>query len=490
MRILMVAAEAVPFAKTGGLADVAGALPAALARLGHEVTLVTPRCGEARPSGVALGTLAVPIEGRAELATVEEVPVSPGARAVLLGHEGFFNRPAPYGTGGTDYPDNPRRFGWLCRAALEWAAQADWPVHVLHAHDWHAALAMVYAALQATGGDRGVSAATARVLTIHNLAYQGVCDPGWIRPLGLPPAVLDNGSLEFWGRLNLLKGGILHADAVTTVSPRYAAEVPHPELGCGLDGVLASRRDVLTGIVNGIDTEVWDPLRDPLLPARYGPDDLAGKAACKRAALEAFGLPADAAALARPLVVMISRLVEAKGHGLLELLGAELVEVPATFVVMGEGEVRFERFWRELAIRSPDRVALHAGYDEPRAHLLQGGGDIFLLPSRYEPCGLSQLYAQRYGTVPVVHATGGLDDTVEQADPVGGAGTGVKFRPFTPAALLDALRYAVTLFAQPGTWQRLQAHGMTRDFSWERSAEAYAEVYARALARRGVGRAV
>jgi starch synthase len=482
MRILMVAAEAVPFAKTGGLADVAGALPVALARLGHEVALVTPRHGPARPAGAVLATLPVPIDGRTEPATVEEVPLALRARAILLGHDGFFDRPAPYGTGGADYPDNPRRFGWLCRAALEWAERDGGPLDVLHAHDWHAALAVVYAAL---GNGRGaVSPDTGRVLTIHNLAYQGVFDSEWARPLGLPPTALTRGDLEFWGRLNLLKGGIVHADAVTTVSRRYAEEILQPESGCGLDGVLWSRRDVLSGIANGVDTEAWDPVRDPYLPSSYGPADLAGKAACKRAALEGFGLPVDAGTLARPLVVMISRLVEAKGHGLMELLGADLLTVPATFIVMGEGEARFERFWRDLGTRAPDRVAVHAGYDEPRAHLLQGGGDILLLPSRYEPCGLSQLYAQRYGTVPVVHATGGLDDTVEPADPRRGTGTGVKFQPWTPGALLDALRYAVTLFAQPGTWRRLQANGMGRDFSWEVSARAYEGVYARGLARR------
>jgi starch synthase len=479
MRVLMVAAEAVPFAKTGGLADVAGALPAALAARGHDVTLITPRHGPA-PAGAA--TLPVPIEGREEAAIVEDVPLADGARAVLLGHDGFFNRPSPYGGAGGEYPDNPLRFGWFCRAALEWAARDGRPVDVLHVHDWHGALAAVYAALGHAGA--GVHAGTGRVLTIHNIAYQGVCDAGWLRRLGLPPSALSTDALEFWGRLNLLKGGIVHAGRVTTVSRRHAREILQPDHGCGLDGVLRERPDGVTGIVNGIDTALWDPARDPLLPATFGPGALAGKSACKRAALERFGLDVTETTLARPLVVTISRLVEAKGHGLLELAGADLLDLPATFVVMGEGESKYERFWRDLSARAPGRVALHAGYDEPRAHLLQGGGDIFLLPSRYEPCGLSQLYAQRYGTVPVVHATGGLDDTVEQADPGGGTGTGVKFTPWTPGALVEALRYAVKLYSRPSVWHGLVTRGMARDFSWDRSARAYEDVYEQSLAGR------
>jgi starch synthase len=319
------------------------------------------------------------------------------------------------------------------------------------------------------------------VQTIHNLAYQGLCEPRWLHALDLPESVFTPAGLEFYGQISLLKGGIVFSDRVTTVSPTHAREVTTPEHGCGFEGILAACGPRFSGVLNGIDTEEWDPGRDRHLPATYSAEDLAGKAVCRKALLARFGLPTDPDALARPLVGMISRLVEQKGHGLIAPVADALVALGVTIVVMGEGEERFQRMWRELAGRWPGRVALHVGYDEPRAHLIQGGADLFLLPSLFEPCGLSQMYAQRYGTLPVVRATGGLADTVEPHDTRTGLGTGFVFRDPTPAALLETMRYAVGMRGDRGAWEALQRRAMARDFSWGRSAEEYERVYERAL---------
>lgn len=475
----MVASEAMPFAKTGGLGDVAGALPLALGRAGHQVTLVLPRYRGVDVTGASPTDLTVSLGSERFAVTCHELDLGPGARAVLVDAPTLFDRDGVYGEGDHDYADNPGRFGLLSRAALELAVARGRRPDVVHAHDWQAALVPVF--LRTLYAGHPLLGGVPSVFTIHNVAYKGLCDPYyWVEALGLPPEVFTVAGLEYWGRLSLLKGGITCADLVTTVSPRHAEELLTSEGGLGFEGIVASRRADLVGILNGIDTTSWDPATDALIPARYGADDLAGKEIDKRALLDAYGLPVDAVTLARPLVGMIARMIDQKGLDLIAAARAELTQVDASFVVLGTGEARYQEMWRALAAAAPDRIAVRIGYDEHTAHLIHAGSDVFLLPSRFEPCGLSQMYAQRYGTVPVVRATGGLDDSVDQYDGASGRGTGFKFHEYSPAALLGTLRYALATYHDREAWRVLQQNGMARDFSWDVAARAYARAYERA----------
>jgi starch synthase len=489
MRILMVASEAVPFAKTGGLADVIGALPRALVRLGHDVDVVMPRyrglSGE--PAGVSRVALGPQVsEARIFAATVD------GVRTLFVDHPGYFDRDYLYGAGGHDYADNPERFAFLCQAAVNWATsgvnRSTGTPHrrssydVVHAHDWQAGLMPVLLARTETP-DLPV------VFTIHNLAYQGVFDASWLPRLGLGWDLMRVESMEFWGRVSYLKAGIVFSQLITTVSPTYANEIQSPEYGFGFDGILRARGGDLIGILNGIDYDQWDPARDPNLPEPYDVSDLAGKLAAKRELLRAFGLPLTDESVARPLVGMISRLVDQKGFDLLAAIADELPRSGATFVLLGSGERRYEDLWLALAARYPDRIGARIGFDERLAHGIEGGADLFLMPSRFEPCGLNQMYSLRYGTVPLVRATGGLVDTVRNFDPITGTGTGFTFDEYSPQALIGTLRWALGVFADRQTWRRIQEAGMRVDFSWEASARQYVQVYERAAAtlhRRGI----
>jgi len=471
----MVASEAYPFSKTGGLADVSTALSKALGRLGHEVTLITPRY-----RGMEAGTLVdrarVHVAGFWFDVSFGEVTLGPGARALFLDCPTLYDRAGIYNEHGTDYEDNAVRFGVLGAAAVDWQARQPVPPHIVHGHDWQAGLVPVYLRRAAGPGT---------VFTIHNLAYQGVVDKSWVPRLGLRWTDFTYQGFEFHDRLSFLKAGVIFADAVTTVSPTYAEEIQRPEYGYGLDGVMRSRRAALSGILNGIDTDEWNPASDPFLPSPYDATDLSGKAAAKRALLETYGLPVDDDSLMAPVVGMVSRMVDQKGLDLLAALAGELPSM-ATFVVLGTGEPRYQDLWRGLAEWRPDRVSVHIGYDERRAHLIEAGADIFMMPSRYEPCGLNQMYSLRYGTVPVVRAVGGLVDTVRPYNPRNGQGTGFLFSDYSPWAFRDALQAALSVYhANPTAWRRLQKNGMRKDFSWERSAEEYVKVYKRVLASRG-----
>jgi starch synthase len=470
----MVASEAYPFSKTGGLADVATALPKALGRLGHEVTLITPRY-RGMETGSPADQSVMEVAGTRFEVRFGEIPLGPGARVLCLDCPPLFDRAGIYNENGSDYGDNAVRFGLLAAATVDWHERQPNPHHIVHAHDWQSGLAPVY--LRRRGGP-------GTLLTIHNLAYQGIFDKAWVPRLGLSWADFTVNGFEFYDRLSFLKAGINLSDAVTTVSPTYAEEIQRPEYGYGLDGVMRSRREALFGILNGIDTDEWDPERDAFLPVPYSVTDLAGKAAAKRALLEVYGLPADAERLESPVVGMVSRMVDQKGLDLIAALAGELPSM-ATFVVLGTGESRYQDMWQGLAGWRPDRVSVHVGYDERRAHLIEAGSDIFMMPSRFEPCGLNQMYSLRYGTVPVVRAVGGLVDTVRPYNPRNGQGTGFLFSDYSPAALRDALQAALGLYrGNRAAWIRLQKNGMRKDFSWERSAAEYVKVYKRVLASR------
>ncbi len=474
MRILMVASEAAPFAKTGGLADVVAALPRALARLGYSVDIVIPRY-RGIAAGEPIGRVTVPLGGQVANATVYAVAEA-GVRTVFVEHAGYFDRDYLYGAVGHDYPDNPERFAFLSRAALEWAASSGERYDVIHAHDWQAGLVPVLLRQFTAPVFRGVST----VFTIHNLAYQGIFDASWLPRLGLGWELMHVNALEYWSRISLLKGGIVFSRLLTTVSPRYAREIQTPEYGGGFDGIFRSRSADLVGIRNGIDYDQWNPARDPYLPEPFDATCLDGKAAAKRMVLEMFGLPADEDGRQRPLVGMISRLVDQKGFDLLAELVDDLPRLDASFVLLGTGERRYEDLWLALAARHPERIAARIGFDEAMAHRIEGGADLFLMPSQCEPCGLNQMYSLRYGTVPLVHATGGLYDTVRNCDSTTVSGTGFTFDEYSPQALLSTLRWALSVYADRAVWRRMQIAGMREDFSWDAAALEYVKMYERA----------
>lgn len=478
----MVASETLPYSKTGGLADVLGALPAALVRLGWGVTVVTPRY-RGIEAGTSVERLSISIgTHRFDVGFFEDTRAD-GVHVLLLDVPELFDREGLYHVGHADYPDNARRFALLAKASLEWVARRGTPVDIVHAHDWQAGLAPVY--LRTMFGAHPVLGGTASVFTIHNLAYQGLFEPDWLPRLDLPWDLFSIDRLEYWGRVSFLKGGINDSTMITTVSRTYAKEIQTREFGCGFEGILQRRADDLVGILNGIDREVWNPTNDPHLPAPFDSLDLSGKRAAKAAVLARFGLPADEATIGRPLIGMISRMVDQKGLDLIAANAAHLPDLDASFVVLGTGEHRYQDMWRDLARQHPDRIGVHIGFDEGLAHLIEGGADLFLMPSRFEPCGLNQMYSLRYGTVPIVRAVGGLADTVVNWTPRRRQATGIVFDDYTPEALLDALNRALSLYRRPDVWRAMQLAGMQRDYSWDHSAREYVKVYDRAITQAG-----
>ena len=477
LHVAYVTSEMVPFAKTGGLADVAGALPKALARLGHRVTVFLPRYANiAFPPGELRGSVHVPVDTAQRSAGFYRRDLGQGVEVVFIEHPDFYDRPFPYGVGNNDYPDNRVRFAFLCRAGLEYFRSRGERPDVFHAHDWQAGLVPVY--LKTFYWADPTLYRSPTVFTIHNLAYQGNFAADTVNVLGLP-GHLASGPMEFHGGVSYMKAGIAFSELVNTVSPTYAREIQTPARGYGFDGLLRARGGDVSGILNGVDYDEWDPGADTHTAARYSPDDLAGKKDCKADLLRTMGLP-DTPDL--PLVGITSRLVPQKGFDLVVEAWYDLLQRPLRMVVLGTGEAAVQDGFRALAARAPDRFAVRFAYDTALAHKIMAGSDIFLMPSREEPCGLTQMYALRYGTVPVVRSTGGLVDTVEPHD---GRGQGTGFRFDTPdgTGLMWALDQALQAYGNRKEWTALMKRGMARDFSWDRSASAYVDLYERARAR-------
>ena len=482
LSILMVASEAAPFSKTGGLADVLGALPSALRRLGHEVVVVMPRYRDLDTVGPVSQRLDIPMGGRSFSLGIREGKGDAGERVVLVDCAELYDRDGLYGGGGVDYADNAVRFGVLCRAALEYASRCETLPSVVHAHDWQAGLVPVVLRTEYSEDRRWRRVPT--VFTVHNLAYQGLFPPDAMALLGLDPGLFTLEGVEFWNQVGFLKAGINFADAITTVSETYAREILTPQYGEGLDGLLVHRRELLTGIVNGIELSDWNPGADRWLPAPYSADDLGGKRVAKQKLLKCYGFSYDPEMISRPLVGMVSRMVEQKGMDLIWEAREALLSTDATFVTLGTGSPRYEDMWRGLANAHPGRFGVRLGFNEELAHLIEGGADIFLMPSRFEPCGLNQMYSMRYGTVPVVRATGGLADTVREFAPETGDATGFVFRDYSASAMLAALERALTAFRSPVQWRAVQRAGMRQDFSWNVPAAEYVRVYRAAIERR------
>lgn len=473
MKILFVASECVPFVKTGGLADVIGAVPKALALLGVDVHVLLPAYPALR-THAARGEIVWSTEDLFGGSAVVRAVEAEGLSLLLL------EAPALYDRGGTiyldsdgeDWPDNDLRFAALARVASEGALDGfgDWRPDIVHGHDWQAGL--VPAFLRQSG-----RAHPKTVLTIHNIAFQGLFEPEQVAELGLDPGLFHPGGAEFYGKLGFLKAGLAFADRITTVSPTYARELLEPEFGMGLEGLMRLRRDDMIGILNGIDTEIWNPEADPDLPSGFNMRRLKAKTQSRAAVLERFALsPMDAA----PLFCVISRLTRQKGLDLLLEALPALIERGARLAVLGSGDRDLEAGFKTAAESNPGQIGVVIGYDEPLAHLMQGGSDAILIPSRFEPCGLTQLYGLRYGTLPVVARTGGLADTVIDANDaalVTGSATGVQFAPVTTAALVQAIHRTCDLFAQPKTWATMQRSAMRHPVGWETSAAAYLSLY-------------
>jgi starch synthase len=488
MRILYVASEVVPFAKTGGLADVAGALPLELARQGHDVRVAMPKYGTIDESRfdlvpildeivVRLGDTSYLTQIKRSYFPQTNVPV------YFVQNQSLFGRKGLYQENGVDYTDNDVRFGVFCKAVI-WILKAlDWIPDIIHCNDWQTALIPVF--LRNDHEVRVADPHLSRIkvlYTIHNLAYQGVFERYTLTRLGLPSELFTPESMEFFGKVNFMKGGIVFADEISTVSKRYAEEIQTPEYGCGLDGLLRSRRNQLHGIMNGIDYTVWDPATDPLIPFHYSFRSIGGKTRCKKALQTNLGLECNAQV---PLLGMISRLDPQKGFDLVAAGIEQLLEKKVQFVLLGTGMPEYHTLFESIAKRWPSQASVNLRFDNALAHQIEAGADIFLMPSRFEPCGLNQLYSMRYGTIPVVRRTGGLADSVVDTTPetlANGLATGFVFDEYSTEALLATIDRALAAYRQKSVWRQLQKNGMEKDFSWAASAHKYIELYTRMLA--------
>lgn len=492
LRVLLTASEAVPFAKTGGLADVAGVLPRELARLGHDVMLVIPGYSTIKASAHGLtewARISVPTSSGPKEAVIERgtladasLPADRHAKIFIIRYDPFFGRPGLYQEAGADYPDNLERFTFFCRSVLQLLLHLQdavpWVPDVVHAHDWQAALCLAY--LKILYPDYAQHHRIGTVFTIHNLGYQGIFPATDYSKIGLPPSLFTASGLEFFGSCNVLKSGLIFGDLLSTVSQTYSREIQTSEFGFGLDGVIRERQARLIGVVNGIDTETWNPATDPHLASHYSRDDLEGKLACKSALQKEFKLSVKTV----PVLAVVSRLSTQKGLDLVAGILPELMAVDLQVVLLGTGDASLETLFQSLQARYPNRVGLKLGFDEGLAHRIEAGADIFLMPSRYEPCGLSQLYSLRYGTVPIVRRTGGLADTVVPYSPLAmkeKRATGFMFGEASPDALLNVVLLALRIWKDTTEWKALMKAGMKSDVSWARSAQLYEDVYQQAL---------
>jgi starch synthase len=481
MRILFVASEGLPFSKTGGLADVVEALPKALVAQGHEVAAVLPRYRGTKATTTIVPSLTIPMGNRLRFPAVADGTLHHGVHYFFVDDPPYFDRDGIYGNAAGDYPDNADRYTEFCRAAIEIAKHV-WPTDVFHCHDWQTALLPVL--LRTSYGDDPVVKDLPVVFTIHNMGYHGQFRRDVLARNGIPGELFNPGALEFYGDVNFLKGGLVYSDYLTTVSPTYAREIQTPEFGYGLNGVVRVRSDRVVGILNGVDYSVWNPAKDTFIAAKYSAKDLSGKQACKSDLLQTFGL-ADVNPH-RAVLGIVSRFADQKGFDLIADRAHEVLQEDVMLVVLGTGDRRYEDLFRALAAAYPGRVGYKFAYDNALAHKVEAGADIFLMPSRYEPCGLNQIYSLKYGTVPVVRATGGLDDTVEKFDVEHGTGTGFKFAEYTGTAFLYAVKQALQHYADERIWKRIQLNGMAKDFSWKAPAAEYTKVYVAARMTRGL----
>jgi starch synthase len=482
MRILLASSEVHPYSKTGGLADMVGSLAKTLARDGHRVGIVTPLYAGIRERFPELKQLDLPLEfplgpHRVCGETWSLEPIQ-GLTVYFVDQPAFYHRADLYQEDGVDYPDNAERFIFFSKAAVHLALHLDWQPEVLHLHDWPASPAAVLIHHQRKLAGQGIAPGVC--LTIHNLAYQGLFPAARYALTNLPQDYFTPAGVEFYGQMSCLKAGIVYADVITTVSPRYAREITTQEMGCGLDGLLRQRNSSLVGILNGVDYEEWNTINDPYVKHPYSATDLSGKVANKLELQKEFGLPVDASL---PLFGNIGRLAEQKGVEI--MLGAleEMLKTKMQFVAVGSGAPAFRRAYHDLARRYPAQVGMRIGFDEGLSHRIEAGCDFFLMPSRFEPCGLNQMYGLRYGTIPIVRITGGLDDTVIDVREDAENANGIKFSEYSATALAKGIRKALALFEDPVALHQFRLNAMAVDFSWDRTVAQYLQAYR--LARPG-----
>lgn len=492
MKILLVSPEIVPFAKTGGLADVSGAIPKYVAELGQEIAVMMPMhhivkdwVRDSKSSVKDTGVrVEVPVFHRRQTAAVFEGAIpNTSVPAYFIEHDGCFFRPELYGDARGAYEDNSERFAFFCRAVVESVCRLGLKFNVFHLNDWQSALIPAY--LRTIYSSDPVVGQSATLLTIHNLAYQGVFNQWDMNFTGLPWELFNWKQMEFYGKVNYLKGGIAFADVLNTVSEEYAKEIQTPEYGSGLEGILSSRSSDLFGVLNGVDYEDWDPATDMLIPANYTPGDPSPKKKCKAHLQKKSGFPVKDAVL---LIGMVSRLADQKGFDILAEAADTLMKMDIQIVILGTGEQRYHELLTSLCKKFPQRVALTIRFDNQLAHEIEAGADAFLMPSRYEPCGLNQMYSLKYGTVPIVRRTGGLADTITDCSAKtlkNGSANGFSFTEYTADALLETVKRAAKVFTQEkGNWKKLMTTGMKQDWSWNRSAKEYIKLYEKALEKR------
>ena len=483
MQIVFAASECVPFVKTGGLADVMGALPREILKLGHQVSVYLPLYAAVRSHvdgelKYAVRSITIPFPHGNRFVGIVDGGTRDGVKFYFVDCPEMFDRQGIYGNNGDSYADNAERFGLFSRAVIEATKLIGVP-DLFHVHDWPAALIPVL--LRTVYATDAALKNCATVLTIHNAGYQGWFPPDTVDRLLLPWEIFTYDKVEHYNTFNFLKGGVVYADALTTVSPTYAKEIQTPELGNGLDGALRQRSSDLRGILNGVDYTEWDPATDGNLAGHYTPDDLSGKRDCRKDLLHAFGLEVPDEI---PVIGICSRFASQKGFDLLEQIAGRLAERDIAVVALGTGEPYYEKFFRDFAYANAGRFSVQIRYDEAMAHKIEAGADIFLMPSRFEPCGLNQIYSLKFGTVPVVRATGGLDDTVQEWNPGLNTGTGFKFEAYEAQALLDAIDRALVAFYDKKQWSRLIHNGMAQNFTWDKPAREYVTVYEDAARKR------
>ena len=483
LKVLFVSPEVVPFAKTGGLADVAGALPKALKALGCDVRLVMPLYHSVRQEKYTLKkileNLPIPLGRRQIPADIYQGELEEGLPVYFIERDEFYDRGNLYGSAKGDYFDNDSRFVYFSQGTLMAARGLGFQPDIIHGQDWQTGLISAYVHFQ-----RSIDAfyrKTASVFTIHNMAYQGSFPKEIVELAGLPGESFSPSGLEFWGKANLLKAGIVYSQIITTVSRKYSQEIQTPEYGSSLEGILSFRKDDLFGIVNGVDYDLWNPETDPLLAAHYNPKDLSGKKACKKDLLNRYHLPEDR--MEHPVLGIISRLADQKGFDLLAEIMDRLLKEDLSLVVVGTGEEKYHVLFSRLAEEYPKKVGICLAFDNVLAHKIEAGSDLFLMPSLYEPCGLNQIYSLKYGTIPVVRATGGLDDTIIPFDSRTGKGTGFKFRRYQAGELWAALQEALAVYKNQTQWTQLMKNAMAQDFSWMTSAKEYVRLYHLAMER-------
>ena len=461
MKIVMCASEVVPFAKTGGLADVAGALPLALEQEGHDVIIVMPRYKSIQSPKFDIKKL----KGDISYSTTGKK-----IKVYFIENDGYYNRDNLYGEKTGDYPDNLDRFSYYCKRTLELLKEIDFRADIIHVHDWQASLIPVY--LKNTYANDAFYKKTKTVLTIHNIGYQGLFPKDQFPRLGLDWSLFGIEGLEFYNQVNVLKGGMMFSDVINTVSPTYAKEIQTKEFGFGLEGVLAKRRDSVFGILNGIDYDIWNPETDKYIAKGFSADDASDKLACKADLQKYCNLPTRKDV---PLLGIVSRLAQQKGFDILAEGIDEICKMDLQLVILGTGDIKYHQIMEDMVRKYPKVISLHLKFDDPLAHKIYAGSDIFVMPSRYEPCGLGQLISFRYGTIPLVFKTGGLADTVSDKN-------GYIFDNYSKGALIETIKSAVATFKDEKKWKALVTRAMKSDFSWEESARKYVELYAKAKA--------